>query len=515
MRRFAFLLLVVRAALSQPADLDAWVQRSMDTFDVPGVAVGIVKDGKVLVTKGYGVRKLGDPARVDEHTLFGIASNTKAFTAAAVGILVDEHKAAWDDPVQKHLPSFQVYDPYVSRELTIRDLLSHRSGLGLGAGDLLFWPDTDVTRAQVLAGARHIRPASSLRSRYAYNNLAFVVAGEVVHSASGKEWDDFVRDRIFAPLGMAETRISGWEGSNVAVPHSRGWRLEGTLTPIQPTQDRTWAAAAGIRSSVNDLTKWMLAQLSVGTPEGSKQIWSKAVAEQMWAPQTVLPISDPPPALKSTKPNFSAYGLGWSLRDYKGRKIVNHGGALTGMVSMTFLVPQERLGIVVLTNQEESGAMSAIVYHVLDHYFGLPATDWISATKQAGDTRLKRAREAEQKLDQERAKDSRPSLALDKYAGGYEDPWYGQAILSVADGRLVLRMSRTPAMVADLGHWQHDTFRAVFRDKTIPDAFVTFALDPRGRVDQMKMEAVSSIADFSFDYHDLLFKPVRADSGTR
>jgi CubicO group peptidase (beta-lactamase class C family) len=255
MRFAALLLLIARLAAAQPADLDAWVERSMKTFDVPGVAIGIVKDGKVVVARGYGVRKLGEPARVDEHTLFGIASNTKAFTAAAVGILVDEGKVSWDDPVQKHLPSFQLYDPYVSRELTVRDLLSHRSGLGLGAGDLLFWPDTDVTRAQVLAGARFIRPASSLRSWYAYNNLAFVVAGEVVHAASGREWDDFVRERIFAPLGMTETRISGWPGSNVAVPHSRGWRLEGTLTPIPPTQDRTWAAAAGIRAGAGDLTK--------------------------------------------------------------------------------------------------------------------------------------------------------------------------------------------------------------------------------------------------------------------
>lgn len=505
----ACLLLLARVVFAQPADLDAWVGRAMKTFEVPGIAIAVVKDGRVVLTRGYGIRRLGDPERVDEHTLFGIASNTKAFTAAAIGILVDEGKVRWDDPVQKYLPSFQLFDPWVSREVTVRDLLCHRIGLGLGAGDLLFWPDTEATRAQVLAAARFIPPASSFRSRYAYNNLAFVVAGEVVHAVSGREWDDFVRERIFSPLGMTESRISGWEGPNIASPHSRGWGLEGTLTPIPATRDQTWAAAAGIRSNAYDLSKWLLAQLRAGNPEAGKPVWSKAVADEMWTPQTILPISEPPAPLKATKPNFAAYGLGWSLRDYKGRKIVNHGGALTGMVSTTYLVPAEGLGIVVLTNQEESLAMSSIVYHLLDHYFGLPPSDWIAAMKDAGDARLKRAREAVAKLEAARDRNSRPSLELEKYAGTYEDPWYGKAILQVQDGKLMMQMSRAPVMLAALEHWQYDTFRAVFRDKTIPDAFVTFALDPRGRVDQMKLEAVSGLADFSFDYQDLLFRPVR------
>jgi CubicO group peptidase (beta-lactamase class C family) len=504
-------LAVARGVAGPPADLDAWVARAMKEFEVPGLALAIVKDGRVDYAKGYGVRRLGEPQAVDPHTLFGIASNTKAFTAAALAILVDEKRIAWDDPVLKHLPGFQAWDPWVTRELTVRDLLCHRSGLGLGAGDLLFWPDTDVTRAEVIAATRHIRPASSFRSRYAYNNLTFVLAGEIVRAVTGESWEHFVRSRILTPLGMAETQIApvaAQSGLNIASPHSRGWRLEGMLTPIPYTRDETWSAAAGIRSNVTDLAKWILAQLGRGRLADDRRLWSESAAEEMWSVQTPLRISEPPAPLKSTRPKFAGYGLGWSLRDYQGRKTVSHGGALTGMVSTTILIPEERLGLVILTNQEESGAFSAVAYHILDHYLGLPPADWIAAYRTARTEMLTKANEAERKLTAERAAGTRPSLPLEKLAGEYVDAWYGKLIMSVVNGRLAMRMSRTPALAAELDHWQYDTFRARFRDKTVPDAFVTFALDHRGAVDQIRMVAVSSLADFSFDYHDLLFRPV-------
>ncbi|WP_239491501.1 serine hydrolase [Luteitalea sp. TBR-22] len=499
-------------AQAPPADLDAWVTRAMTTFDVPGIAVAIVKDGTVVHAKGYGVRRLGDPAPVDDRTLFGIASNTKAFTAAAIGMLVDEGKVAWDDPVGKHLPGFSMADPYASREITVRDTLSHRSGLGLGAGDLLFWPDTDVSRDQVVAAARSIPPASSFRSRYAYNNLMFVVAGQVIASATGKSWDDVIRERIFVPLGMNDSRISNvglTPADNVASPHSRGWRLEGRLKPIQATRDDTWAAAAGIKSNLQDMTRWMRVQLARGRIDETRQLFSPRVSDDMWQVTTPLRVSDPPGPLAATKANFAGYGLGWNLRDYRGRKIVSHTGGLTGMVTLVMLVPSEGLGIVVLTNQEEGGAFSAIGYHILDAYLGAPTTDWIAAYRQVRDDQLKKARDEEQKQAAARNRASRPSLSLDGYAGNYADAWYGGASLATESGRLVLRLSRTPAAVADLEHWQYDTFKAVFRDDTIPDALVTFALDETGKVDTMKLVPTSDLADFSFDYQDLLFGPVR------
>jgi CubicO group peptidase (beta-lactamase class C family) len=511
------LILISTFAVAQstpPPDLDAWVQRSMKTFNVPGMAIAIVKDGKVVVSKGYGVRKLGEPTPVDDATLFGIASNTKAFTAAALGILVDEKKVAWDDPVVKHLPTFEMYDPWVSREIQVRDTLSHRAGLGLGAGDLLFWPDTDVTREQVVAAARYLKPATSMRTRYAYNNLMFVVAGEIVAAASGKSYDDFVRERIFTPLGMTSTVISATTfkpGVNFAVPHSRGWHFSGELKPIQWTQDSTWAAAAGIKSNVRDLSKWVTVQLDHGQIDATHRLFSESVSNDMWTPQINLRITEPQlPALKATKPNFSGYALGWSMRDYRGRKIVSHGGALTGMLSTVQLVPEEKLGIVLLTNQEEGGAMSAIVYHILDHYLGATTTtDWIAAYEQQRKTQLQKAWDAEKKLEAERVTTSRPSLELAKYAGEYNDPWYGNSTVALEGGKLVLHMTHTPAMIGDLQHWQYDTFKAIFRDPTIPDAFVTFALDHEGKITQMKMIPVSDLADFSFDYQDLTFTPVK------
>ncbi|MDZ4799161.1 MAG: serine hydrolase [Bryobacteraceae bacterium] len=513
---FRNVILVLTAVLAAfgasvpPSDTDAWVARAMKEFDVPGVALAVIKDGKPVLVRGYGVRKLGDSAAVDANTLFGIASNSKAFTATALAILVDEGKISWDDPVQKHLPTFATWDPWVSREVTIRDLLCHRIGLGLGAGDLLFWPDTDVTREQVVSATRWIRPTTSFRSKYAYNNLAFVVAGEVVRAVSGKPWDQFVRERIFTPVGMSGSQITtlGFRpGDNVAAPHSRGWRLEGALTPIPATKDDTWAAAAGVKSNLLDLTKWVSAHLNQGKVDG-KQVWSEKAEYEMQSPQTIINIPrEGPAALRPLRANFSAYGLGFSLRDYKGRKIVSHGGALTGMLTTIYMIPQENLGIVVLTNQEEGGLMSSVVWHIVDHYLDQPSTDWIGAFKTSRTEMLKRANDAEKKLDVGRAKASKPSLPLSGFAGTWSDAWYGKATLAVDGSRLVLRMARTPAMVADLEQWQHNTFRAVFRDKTVPDAFVTFGLDAKGKPVEMKMEAVSSLADFSFDYGDLLFRP--------
>ena len=487
----------------------------MNEFEVPGIAVAVMKDGHVIVAKGYGVRKLGEPAPVDANTLFGIASNTKAFTTAALAILVDDGKLAWSDPVTKYLPAFALYDPYVTHELTIRDLVSHRSGLGLGAGDLMFWPDTDFTRDQVLAHARFIKPASSFRSKYAYNNMMFIVAGQVVQAVSGMGWEDFIRERIFAPLGMTSTRISSTSfepGDNVAYPHSRGWRQEGPLTPIHMTKDVTWAPAAGIKTSVNDLSKWIIVQLNRGRLDNGKHLFSEAQSRQLWSAQTIIPISEPPAPLKAAKPSFAAYGLGWSLRDYRGHKVVGHGGALTGMLSQVSMIPDQNLGVIVLTNQEESGAMASITNLIFDYYLNAPPTDWIAAYHEARNEALRKAADAEKKQDSERVAHANPSLELAKYAGTYRDAWYGKAIVSYDDGKLGLRMTHTPAMIADLEHWHYDTFKAVFRDKTIPDAFVTFSLDNEGRIAEMTMAPTSELADFSFDYRDLLFRPVKAQT---
>lgn len=501
MKPILLLLGVALALLGQPAQLDEWVEKARQRFEVPGMAIGIVKDGQVVAARGYGVRRLGGPAAVDAETLFGIASNTKAFTAAALAMLVDEGKLKWDDKVTQYLPAFALSDALVSRELTVRDLLTHRSGLGLGAGDLMFWPDTKITRAQVLAGARHLPMASGLREKYAYNNTLFVVAGEVVAAVSGKPYEQFVEERIFRPLGFGKTRFSNVglrETDNAAVPHSRGWRLEGELKPIAWNRDDTWAAAAGIKGNVKDLLGWLQLQLRQGESPDGKRLFTEARAREMHAPQTIIPSG--PQAL------LSAYGLGWTLRDYKGRKVISHGGGLTGMVSLTTLVPGEKLGILVLTNQEEGGAMTAVTNLILDAYLGEETQDWVETQWKRTSEQRTKAREKEQALRQGRLAETKPSLAIAAYAGEYRDAWYGKAQVSEREGGLYLAMEPTPAMRGRLEHFHLDTFWVKWEDETIPDALVTFQVNAAGKVERMKMLATSDLADFSFDFHDLDFR---------
>src|SRR5580692_9660617 len=345
--------LVATAVLAQtapsapPPDLDTYVASSMKTFDVPGMSVAIVKDGKVLVAKGYGVRKLGDPIPVDEFTMFAIGSNTKAFTTAALATLVDEGKLNWDDPVYQRLPGFVMYDPYVSHEMTIRDLLTHRSGMGLGEGDLLFWPHSTYTRNDIIYKLRFMKPQSSFRSHYAYDNLLYMTAGQIIPAVTGTSWDDYILQHIFTPLGMTHSVTSNKlfkPGDDYAAPHSR---VDDKLQPI-PLEDLDNVGPAGsINSSAADMAKWVQLQLNHGKFTGRDgRLFSEQAGKEMWSPQTILPIGNYAPPLAGLKPTFADYALGWGLRDYHGRKLVGHTGGVAGFVSRVMLVPGENLGVV-------------------------------------------------------------------------------------------------------------------------------------------------------------------------
>jgi CubicO group peptidase (beta-lactamase class C family) len=506
----------VWAQNAPPADLDAYVARVLKTFEVPGLSLAIVKDGKVVLAKGYGVRKLGEPTPVDENTLLAIGSNTKAFTSAALATLVDEGKISWDDPVRERLTGFQMYDPYVSHEMTIRDLLTHRSGMGLGEGDLLFWPHTTFTRAEIIYKLRFMKPASSFRSRFAYDNLLYMTAGQIIPAVTGKSWEDYVREKILRPLGMNATNLSNADfkpGDNYAWPHSK---VDGKLQPIEFVNLDNAGPAGSINSSAAEMAKWVLLQLNHGKiPGRDEMIFSEKQSQEMWSAQTILPISTAPvpPPLSELRAKFSAYGLGWFLRDLNGLKLVAHTGGVAGFVSRVQLVPEERLGIVVLTNAEETEAFDSIALRVLDHYFGLPSRDWIAAFREARDKREKDAAEAMKGQETARAADSKPSLPLEKYAGVYTDPWYGPVTIRLESGKLVFTLDHTPKAVADLQHWQYDTFKAHWRDRTIEDAFLTFTLKPDGAIDHFTMVAVSPLADFSFDYQDLYLTPKKEGAG--
>lgn len=495
------------APTALPRDLDAYVTRVMHDFEVPGLAIAVVQNGRVLLAKGYGVRKLGDPTPVDERTLFGIASNTKAFTATALGILVEEGKLRWDAPVIDYLPWFAMYDPFVTRELTIRDLLVHRSGLGLGEGDLLWWPQSTYDRKEIARRLRFMKPATSFRSAFAYDNVLYGVAGEVIETVSGQTWEDFVGSRILARVGMTGSSVrhsTAAGGGNVATPHAA---VEGKVRPIAPFANDNVNPAGGINSSATDMAKWMIVQLDSGRlAEG--RLFSPNTARNLWSVVTPFRTGVPPAELAPLKANFAGYGLGFFLRDYRGLKMVWHTGGLPGYVSELMLIPDRKLGVVVLTNQESGEAFDAICWRLVDHFLGAPYTDWDAAfkiLKARGDSAT---RAAEQTAVAKRDTASRPSLALEKYAGTYRDAWYGDVTIELEAGKLVMRFSHSPSLTGALEHFQYNTFIARWRDRELrADAYVTFALKPDGSIDQVKMAAVSPATDFSFDFQDLLLVP--------
>jgi len=366
---FALLILTNLSLKAQikESKLDDVVDRAMKTFNVPGIAVAIIKDGKVVLSKGYGVTNINTQQKVDGNTLFGIASNSKAFTSAALGMLVDEKKLDWDDKVTKYIPEFKMYNDYVTNEFTIRDLLTHRSGLGLGAGDLMIWPDGhDFTPKDIIKNIQYLKPVSSFRSKYDYDNLLYVIAGEVVERVSRLSWCEFVETRIMKPLGMNNSAAS-WsrlkDTTNTIVPHVP---TNGKLDIIKRYTNPIFDAAAGIYTSTNDLSKWVIAQLNHGKhgENNQNQLFSEAVHKEMWTPQTILPIT----GMKPYSCNFKTYGLGWQLADVNGHLQVSHTGGLDGIVTQTIMIPDLQLGIIVLTNQQSGAAFNAISNTIKDSY---------------------------------------------------------------------------------------------------------------------------------------------------
>ncbi len=476
------------------AALDREIANARENWSVPGMAVAIVKDGAVVLAKGYGQRELGKPGAVDEHTLFAIASNTKAFTAAALAILVDEGKLSWDDRVTSHLPYFELYDPWVTHEIRVRDLLSHRSGLGTFSGDLL-WYGTSYSREEILRRARFLQPTAQFRSGYRYNNVMFVAAGEVVARVSGQPWDAFVKQRIFDPIGMGETltSVKALEGRpNKATPHGP------TYGPPRPYPWYPWdgaAAAAGIVSSASDMAKWLLLQLGRGTA-GPTTVFSDAASRQMWTPHVSFTI-DRATEERFPSTHFRGYGMGWTLSDYRGRLIVEHGGAYDGMYSQVVLVPEERLGFVVLTNSM-TGVGGALKYVVIDRYLGGGGRDWSGEGLERA--RRREAAHAEElaRVARERLQGTRPSRPLLDYAGTYPSDLYGTATVTVENGGLVLRLLPNPDLVADLTHWHVDTFHLKWR-KDFPwfaDGTAQFVLDARARITELKLDVPNE--DFWF-----------------
>jgi CubicO group peptidase (beta-lactamase class C family) len=491
-RALALLLVILtlpRAAAAQAGalrGLDATIERAMRAWGVPGVAVAVIKDGKVVHARGYGVRELGKPEQVDERTLFAIGSTSKAFTAAALAMLVDEGRIAWDDRVVDRLPGFQLYDPYVTREIRVRDLLMHSSGLP--RGDRL-WYASDFDRAEVLRRVRFLKPGWGFRSRYGYQNIMFLAAGQIIPEVTGQSWDAFVAERIFAPLGMRESGTSTTElrgRSNVATPHVK---LDGEVRPVAWRNIDNIAPAGSINSSAIEMAQWLRLQLDEGMYDGRRLISAERIRE-MHTPQIVVPMDEQARKLYP-ETHFTSYGLAWSLRDYRGRKLVGHGGAIDGMRAEVMLVPEEELGVVVLTNLGGTRFPVAIVYTILDRYLGPRDKDWSALLLEQEKEAEARAAERWRRLEEQRAEGTAPSLSLAAYAGTYADSLYGEVRIAAEDGRLVARAGSN--FTGDLEHWHHDTFLARWRDPVLGRTFFTFRLGVNGRVEAV---AVEGLAEF-------------------
>lgn len=503
------------AALADPpADLSRRIEALRQSFGSPGAAVAIVENGRTTFSEGFGLADLSTRRRVDADTNFFTGSTGKAFTAAALAILVDQGRLRWDDRVIDHMPDFRMHDAWVTREMTVRDLLVHRSGLGLGAGDLLFVPRSNLTRDEVMRRLRHIRPATSFRSAYAYDNILYMVAGRLIEEVSGMSWEQYMRRNLLRPAGMARVTLDP-EGRradrNHARPHARlngAIRGLGDVEPLGPEAEiaQVAAPAGGLAVSADDMARWLNLQLAQGALPGGRRLFSEEQARQMATPVVLMPVSQLPEPLRATQGNFNTYALGWNVRDYRGARIVMHSGGVYGSIAMVVLIPERNTGFFIALNSEESAMLHGLTWELVDHYLGQPRTDWPAAFDTFLDARLQSAAAA---LAAPSARPARsgPSLPLAGYAGSYSDPWFGTIRISEANGRLAVAFPHWPGLGATLEHWQHDTFRTRFSDPAVEPAYLSFALGPDGAVERITLRAVSPAADFSYDYQDLEFRP--------
>lgn len=511
------------ALAAPPKNFDARVEAVMKVSEVPGAAVAIVEGGQVTLARGYGVKKLGSPDPVDADTLFQIGSTTKAFVSAALAILVEEGKIGWDDKVIDHLSWFRMYDAWVTREITIRDLLTHRAGLAKGQGDLLFVPFNTLGRADSVRRLQFLKPATSFRSTFAYDNVLYMVAGQLIEEVTGLTWEKFTEERILKPIGMVTSVTNDVDrlvAPDRAFPHGRNGELRGVGAQQLFDEQRVklganCGPAGAIAAGANDLARWLLVQLAAGRIPGSDtRLFSVESSAEMWQPVVPVPLTPLPPSLADATPQFRGYALGWIVQDYRGHKIIQHGGGTQGFRTVVVLLPEQNVGFAIVNNSEDNEFVPGLEYELLDHYLGLPKHDWPKAFKALFDERNAAGVEAQRAASASRP-ESTPSLPPAGYAGHYADPWYGPIDVREADAGLSIDFRQTPGMVAPLEHWAYDTFVARWPDPLVEPAFVTFALDAAGKPAHITMKAFSPVADFSFDYGDLEITPVAEAQAAR
>lgn len=511
---FSFLLFCsfsLSAQVLNPKQIDSLVQKAMETFDVPGMAIAILKDGKVYHKNTYGIRSVRTKAPVNENTLFGVASNTKAFTTAALGQLIEKGKLDWDTKVNDILPEFKLYDSYVTAEFTVRDLVTHRSGLGLGAGDLMVFPAANTTtKEEMIHNLRYLKPVSSFRSKYDYDNLLYIVAGEIVARVSGKDYDSYIEENFFKPLKMNRSKLSIQEIDADANRIDGHAPVDGKLEITTNTFTQIATPAAGIYASINDMATWVQALLDEGK-YGEKltdSLFSKETLNEMWTPQTLVRSGK-----GAYNTHFVAYGLGWFLSDVSGHFQVTHTGGLLGIVSQVTILPELELGIIVLTNQQSGAAFRAITNSIKDGYFGIEGKNRI---KEYNDRRLAgEEREAMiiSKLEteiQNQLKSKAPKPNSTDVLGNYKDPWFGKVFITEQKDGLHFRAEKSPDLTGKMTFYKGTTYVVRWNDASLKaDAFVNFNLNTDGKAIGFIMSPISPLTDFSYNYQDLDFVRIK------
>jgi len=485
--------------------IDSLVENSMKKFNVAGVAIGVVKDGKIVYSKGYGVKSNITKEKVDTHTQFAIGSNSKAFTTTALSILVDERKLSWSDKVKDYIPGFKMYNDYVTENFNIQDLLTHRSGLRIGAGDLMLFPDgNNFTIKDVYSSFQYFKPQSDFRTKFDYDNLLYIVAGEVIAKVSGVSWEEFVQNRIIKPLNMGQSYsslASIKDKSNLAMPHTEEY---GKLRQMESFRHQINGAAGGIYSSSDDICKWMLVHLNKGKygEQMDKRLFTENEQKEMWRIHTNMYFTEEP----RYNTHFSGYGLGWFLSDKKGNFQVSHSGRVPGMLSLTTLYPDLNLGIIVLTNTESGGDLlsSALANTIGDSYIGLDDNHWIDKIYERVEDEKFDINGVSKEVWKEVAASRNKKINPTDYVGIYADKWFGKVEIFLKDKKLWFKSYRSPKLTGPMSFYKANAFAIKWDYQDMPaDAFAIFSLDEEGKAQSIKMRGISPSIDYSFDFQDL------------
>ncbi|MFP4844424.1 serine hydrolase [Winogradskyella sp. PE311] len=509
-RLLLFLILftsITASAQIEEVELDKLIQETLSTFDVPGISVGVFKDGEEVYAKGHGLRSLTTKKEMNDNTLVGVASNSKGFTCFALAMMVDAGKLNWDDPVRKYIPEFQLNDPWVTENFKVRDLVTHRSGMGLGAGDLMFFPEgNDFNVQDVINNVRYLEPETSFRSKFAYNNNMFIIAGEVLKRVSGLPWEDFIETKIMKPVGMKNSKASYnrvTDRSNIIDAHTRA---EGKVIQIPHDWSETANAAGGIVSNVHDMMAWAKFLMNDAVTESGDRLLDKNLFHELWQIQTPLNVR----ANDSYDSNFRGYGLGWFLTDVKGgHKQVYHTGGLLGTVTQFTMIPDLDLAIVVLTNQMNGSAFNTITNTIKDSYLGYENRNWIEnyGNRNADYLKYNDSIKAEVYNKVDKIKGSSTLPKPEQIVGTYTDDWFGDITIAHDGLKYSIACKRSPRLFGDLLPYNATTYIAKWNDRSYDaDVFVQFTFDEKGNGISATMKYIAPITDFSFDFHDLELK---------